>query len=118
MARPPPPSDGKLRLAQQSRDPHGASYFFMCDGVMMTIRIAPRGGPGDPDDWVVEVKAGAGANEVVVAEWAATPNVALREAGHTWGESPRTQGLPRFDWRGVTDALNDVRALETRPTHG
>lgn len=104
-------TDDRLRLLQQARAGEGFRYYFMLRKLMLTITISPRAGADDPAEWKVEVRAGQGLDEVVVANWGQTRDEALSDAGAAWATQSAAVHLPRFDWEIVTEALRSVRAV-------
>ncbi len=100
-----------LKITNQYRSKTGFVYDLKCNGVRLTVGIAPRQGPSDPGEWCVEGHAGSASDAPLVSAWGPTKSEALSEVGRLWAGKTAELGLPEFDWAAVAVVLSGVRAI-------
>ena len=100
-----------LRITQQFRERGGMTYDFSVGGATFTVRVFARQNATDAGDWRVELTGGRAEQALQVEAWGATRIDALRVAGSSWAEDPRSRDLARPDWTAVEKALQTVRAV-------
>jgi hypothetical protein len=100
-----------LKITNQYRSKTGFVYDLKCNGMRLTVGIAPRQGPTDPGEWCVEGQAGSLPDMLPIAAWGPTRSETLSEVGRQWVSKTAELGLPEFDWVAVAAVLADVRAI-------
>jgi hypothetical protein len=109
------PAKDALKITHQIR-PRGAdtamTYGLECQGVILTLVVAPRSSDHDPGAWRVDARAKTLMKESVTAsEWGSSRIEALRAVGRAWDAARSEHGLRMFDWNDVARVLEAVRAV-------
>jgi hypothetical protein len=99
-------------ITTQFRSKRAMVYELKCESVKLSISIIARENSADEGEWRVEVSARpeSETEPVLIGEWGATREGALRAVARTWNaREPRP--LPAVSWDAVVQALTVVRAL-------
>jgi hypothetical protein len=103
--------DAAARITNQFRRREAMVYDLSCEGVRLTISIAPRGIDDADGDWRAEAHARQAPEHPTVVEMGPTRGDALDAVARAWAAKNGAWGFPALDWAAVTKALQAVRAI-------